>query len=584
MLAGVVFPLDDRYARAVGANVTLGVVVGFFHDISVFVEFPVDAAIVSLVQRRLPVDAEIPLRNLLLCLVAAGHMLRPAVRVQRAIVLTIQHQLADQVAVFVESLLHLADAVDKHRRIAFVKIAVPQQMLVFVIAPGDRHHAAAVRADAAIRIVVGLPDDVPVCVECAVDAAVAAFEEGRLPVDAVIPLRDLLLVLVIGRVVFAPAVGVRGALAAAVQHGLLDEIAVFIKALLELTDAVDRHGLAVLVQITIPHQSLRLVVFPLDGDDAIAVRTHLAFRVVIRFLDCVPRSVELPIHAAVAVLEQDRIAVDSQIALGDLLLLLVEGRQMFAPVVRVQAAAAAAVVLNLAAYVPVFIEFLLDFPQTVDGHRLAACVKVTIPDDAFAFIIAPLDRDDPVRVRPGFAFRIIVGFLNDIPRFVEFTVDSAVAVLEQDRLAVGAEIALRDLLLLFVPDDPMLAPVVRMQRGIAFAVHHGLMRQVPGFVVGLREFPDALDCHRPALCVQIAIPDQPRAVIIPPFHDCIAFLAGGRTEVFIIEFLANDAPAVVIKQNMTSKALFSGVEMALLVYVFLLGEDLFIRISLLKLP
>ena len=79
-------------------------------------------------------------------------------------------------------------------------------------------------------------------------------------------------------------------------------IAVFIIPLFQFHDVIEHHWLPFRIEITEPHHALIPVVFPLDGDDATAVRADLAGHIVICLSNGIARLVEYTVDAAVIVL------------------------------------------------------------------------------------------------------------------------------------------------------------------------------------------------------------------------------------------------------------------------------------------
>ena len=208
---------------------------------------------------------------------------------------------------------------------------------------------------------------------------------------------------------------------------------------------------------------------------------------------------------------------------------------------------AVSVPAGLADQVAVPVVFVFHLRDAADSHRLAIFVQVPIPDDPLFAVIFPLNRDDPVRVRPDLPVFPVAGFPDDIPVLIIFPVDPAVAAAEQRRRPVDPEPLLADPLLVFVIDHPVLGPVIRRQRPPAVPVQEDLEIQIPVFVVSLLHLRDVLHGHGRPVGVGIPVPDHPLVFVVFPLDGDDPARVGPDLPVRAVVGLPADVPVFVIR-------------------------------------
>ena len=178
------------------------------------------------------------------------------------IALTVQHDLTVHVSVLVVALLHLPHAVHGHGLTLGVHIAVPDDMLLVVVATLNPDDPLRVRGDVAVDVIVGFRGHVSRLIEGPVNPAVAVPEQHRLILEAEPTLGNLLLRIVKGDAMLGPAVRVQRARPVSVVQRLPVQVAGLVVALLHIGDAVDGHHIALVVLIGIPHDAVFVIVSP----------------------------------------------------------------------------------------------------------------------------------------------------------------------------------------------------------------------------------------------------------------------------------------------------------------------------------
>ena len=93
-------------------------------------------------------------------------------------------------------------------------------------------------------------------------------------------------------------------------------------------------------------------------------------------------------------------------------------------------------------HIAAFVIALFHFHDVIEHHWLPFRIEVTEPHHALFLVVFPLNADDATAVWSDLAGQIIICLSDDIARIVEYTVDAAVIVLVQRRLAIHTQPAL----------------------------------------------------------------------------------------------------------------------------------------------